>query len=326
MAKTYISGLQLKAELCDNAICPDAGDDQSPFHPMLPGPDHGSGYNGISRLWIDQEDQNPFVPGFSGFNCEALFDASGCSFESRWMGGEPEGEAAPSRIETLSPSSARIVIEPGKRFVVRCETVFSIEEPGAVDVSMEVTPFRADYEGGYLGVLWTNDISHPADRQAYLPLRDSKTGQIQWKGCFEDNIPGPRVFQADELPHSFPPPKEKEKAPSAFYNVSKDSCVCPVFFGRLTQHLFAVMLDPPDTVRLAFDPKGGEVSPSWDFQTLIPSPIPKQTYRFRARLIFGPLALSRSLLEKYRAWSGSDMTPFIPPVPRDLTERMRRLV
>ena len=111
----------------------------------------------------------------------------------------------------------------------------------------------------------------------------------------------------------------------ALYTLANDALVCPMFFGRSKGHLFAMMLDPPDTVRLAFNPDGGGSGcPAWDFQTMIPSPIPRETYRYRARLIFGPLALSRSLIEKYRAWSGHDMTGLIPPVPRELSEKMKR--
>ena len=326
LAKVKIAGIQLKAEISDNSEGleswpePESRDAESVYAEEK----HMPGYNGISRLWIDKKVANPFVPLFSGLNCEAFFDGSGFSLEPRWVNGDRKAAPAPSKVESLSSSSARLIIEQGNQFIVRCEVVFAIEEPGSIDISIEVTPFRSDYEGGYVGVLWPNYMDRPTDQQAYVPVRDAETGQIRWKGCFEASNGGGCVYQLEDTARRFSTPQGEGAYHPAIYSVSKDGLMCPVFFGRLKGHLFAMMLDPPESVRLCFNPNGGGPGcPAWDFQTMIVEPKPRETHRFRGRMIFGPLALSRSLLEKYRAWSGRDVTATVPSVPKELTEKIR---
>jgi hypothetical protein len=98
--------------------------------------------------------------------------------------------------------------------------------------------------------------------------------------------------------------------PSLFRSLSPLRFDLPFFYGRFEDHVWIVMFDRTEGIRLSHSPSGGgfdaerqTTRPAWDFQLIVPNPQVRAEYGFRARTLFRPHCDREEILALYRDWN-----------------------
>ena len=94
-----------------------------------------------------------------------------------------------------------------------------------------------------------------------------------------------------------------------FRNLSPFRFDEPFFYGLFRKHIFIVMFDRTEGIRLTHSPSGGGVNsdaattnPAWDFQYLLPKYEVKREYGFRARVVYRERCGRDEVLREYETW------------------------
>ena len=104
--------------------------------------------------------------------------------------------------------------------------------------------------------------------------------------------------------------KFEEGAPDALYkNFSPLRFDTPLFYGNFENHVFIVMFDRVEGIRLTHSPSGGGMNktrnttnPAWDFQFLITPYEVSTEYGFKARSVFREKCSRDEILKEYSQW------------------------
>lgn len=268
---------------------------------------HKPGYNGVWSLRHEDCPADLFTASSGGLNHEHIFNGETDDalpevfFEPRH---------APMEFRRLSDGEAELHQPPTPIFGVESWTRFTFQDPDVIDMAYRCIPHRPAFPRGYLGLFWASYIRAPEDKSMYFwgGLEGENPAWVQlctqWHGDqstvrFRDDPAGPTF--------------REENRPSLFRSCSRLRCDLPLFYGRFLEHVWIVMFDRPEGIRLThspsgggFDPLGQTTHPAWDFQFIVARPETMRSYGFRARAYFRPHCSRSEILDLYHAWAGEE--------------------
>jgi len=263
-----------------------------------------NGYNGVSQLRYAQS-PTPFLPCAAGLNCEFFFDENERSYAPRWR--ELENfEAQTSRLERLSPSSTRLIIEPEAAWRVRVESVFKLVEPFFLDVEHSFIPTQAAVKRSFLGVFWASYIQVPKVPPFYFRGRQNSKEAARWMSIFDAlDFAESGVIAPETTTSASPMGKGKHRL---LYSVASKRYVNPFFCGKVGDMLLAFLFRSNSDLelRFAFNAQGGGPGvPAWDYQALAFSPQVGHRYTFNVRVIYKPFQTFQETLSIHDKWTRS---------------------
>jgi hypothetical protein len=267
--------------------------------------EHEAGYNGIWSLRHASGTRDLFVPAFAGLNLEHIFD--GEADDSPAVFFEPRN--APMTFQKLSEAEAELHQPPTPTFHLESWTRFLFVEPHFIDFRFRCVAREPTFQRGYIGIFWASYINAPLDKSLYFlgyPARgmDSLWCQLSPLHHRHENTVRHRE---DELDLTF----RSDYRGALFRNPSPVRYDLPLCYGLFEEHVWLLMFDRTEGIRLAHNPYGGNhdairrtTNPAWDFQYVIPGYEVGKEYGFRARAVFRPLCSREEILEEYRRWKG----------------------
>jgi hypothetical protein len=262
--------------------------------------DHRAGYNGIWSLTHKTEPANLFVPAVAGMNLEHIFDGQTLDPPGRSeIFFEPR--RAKMTFRKVSPTVAELHQPPTPTFKLESTTRFTLREPDAIDFEFTFTPRQHVFARKFVGLFWANYINAPDAKSMYL------RGKNLWlQHCTPaHNSVSTVVHEGDRFEMTF----AEGHRDCLYKNLSPLRYDVPLFYGLFRKHIFIVMFDRTNGVRLTHSPSGGgnnaarETSnPAWDFQYVLPTYEVNTKYTLRARLIYRELCSRNVVLKEYENW------------------------
>jgi hypothetical protein len=255
---------------------------------------HLRGYNGLFSLTSETDNENAFVPLFSGLNLEHYFDAQVVT-EPGSVFFEPR--RAPMTFKRISDHSCELHQPVTPVYGVESTTRFTFKEPHYVDMHFSCTPTRDDLAGGFLGVFWASYINAPEDKSMYFLAAGSSLDEPQWlQLCTQTHNRDSTVCnETDNFSIDF---QGEDK--TLFKAISPLRYSLPFFYGRIRDQVLIYIFTPGPTIRFAHSPsgagpteKGDDTNPAWDFQLIVPDYQPGESYHLDMRLV-------------YKKWMGRD--------------------
>lgn len=261
---------------------------------------HKAGYNGLWSLTHRTEPANLFVPVVAGMNFEHIFDGETLDPPGKTtIFFEPRN--AKMTFKKVSATEAELHQPPTPTFHVESRTRFTLRTPDYIDFDFRFTPTQHAFKRKYLGLFWANYMNAPEDKSMYLK------GKNLWlQHC------SPAHNSVSTVVH------EQNKFDLTFADGHRDCLYkslsplryeLPLFYGLFRKHIFAVMFDRTDGLRLTHSPSGGGVNtdlqstnPAWDFQYVLPEYEVNKEYRLRARVIYRERCPRADVLKEYEAW------------------------
>lgn len=264
---------------------------------------HRAGYNGIWSLTHKTEPTNLFVPTVAGMNLEHIFDGETVDPPGqRDIFFEPRN--AKMSFKKLSVNEAELHQPPTPTFKLESRTRFTLREPDIIDFDFRFTPTQHVFKRGYLGLFWANYINAPEDKSMYL------RGKNLWlQHCTPaHDVLSTVLHSTDKFELTF----AKDHRDCLYKNFSPLRYEVPLFYGLFRKHIFIVMLDRTDGVRLTHSPSGGgtntavqTTNPAWDFHYVLPKYEVNTEYRLRARVIYRERCSREQVLKEYEAWKAA---------------------
>ncbi len=264
--------------------------------------EHRAGYNGVHRLTHRSEPATLFVPTVAGLNLEHIFDGH---HELQDVNGARrvffEPRNAPMTFRKLSDSEAELHQPPTPTFQVESWTRFKLTPPHYLDFSFRCKPARRVSQHGYLGFFWASYINAPDDRSMYF------RGDKRWQQlCTPQHNNQSTVVHRDDRTTL----RVTEGLGNSLYqNLSPLRFDEPFFYGLFRNHLFLLMFDRSDGIRLTHSPSGGGYqaelqthNPAWDFQFILPSFEAGKEYGFRARALYRERCPRSEVMREVESW------------------------
>ncbi|MCX6879670.1 MAG: hypothetical protein NTW21_38580 [Verrucomicrobia bacterium] len=270
---------------------------------------HGGGYNGMARLTHKEQAEPLFIPFYSGFNFEHIFDGQDAGFAPR--GGQLS-------LWRFSPQSAGIY-----RAAADCPwglasmTRFTLVAPHVIDVDFTAVPTLTKFAKDYIGMFWASYINNPSDRAIYFLGRT--TGDRQSPSRWITAASPAHDAQSTHVA-SFEPAVWQDlsssKWPGLAANFSNYEFDALFYFGRVRNMVWVYMFEAQaisttQTLRFSQSPVGGgNLNPAWDFHVIARPYQVGVPIRWHARCIYKPFVSAADVLREYLAWSGrKDLKP-----------------
>ena len=264
--------------------------------------DHRSGYNGVHSLTHRTEATSLFVPTVAGLNLEHIMDGHR---ELSDIGGARtvffEPRIAPMTFKKLSDTEAELHQDPTPTFKVESRTRFALVAPHYLDVQFRFTPTAGGFRHLWLGLFWASYINAPEDKCMYFRGRD-----LWQQHCTPAHNNQSTVVHRDEKVDLM---FTAGSGDALFKNFSPLTLDEPFFYGLFRQHVFILMFDRSEGIRLTHSPSGGGINrelqttnPAWDFQYILPRFEVNQEYRFRARAVYRERCSRADVLLEFRNW------------------------
>lgn len=259
---------------------------------------HRAGYNGIWSLMHNSSSRNLFVPAYAGWNLEHIFD--GEVDDSHEVFFEPRH--APITFRKISDSEAELHQPPTPTFHLESWTRFKLVEPHYIDISFCCTVRRHVFQRGYIGLFWASYINAPDDKSIYF-----QDGKGLWTQlCTQQHDDESTVcHQNDEIQLTF----SDRYRDALFRNLSPMRYYLPLHYGFFEEHIWIVMFDRTEGIRITHSPSGGgtntqlrTTNPAWDFQLIVPEYDANTEYSFNARVVFRPRCSREEVLREYQRW------------------------
>jgi hypothetical protein len=262
---------------------------------------HRAGYNGIWSLTHKTEPASLFVPTVAGLNLEHIFD--GETLDPPGQGSDIffEPRRAKLAFKKLSATEAELHQPPTPTFHLQSTTKFTLREPDFIDFDFRFTPTQHVFKRGYLGLFWASYINAPEDKSMYL------RGKNQWlQHCTPAHDVVSTVLHSDD---KFELTFAKGHRDCLYKNYSPLRYDVPLFYGLFKKHIFMVMFDRTEGLRITHSPSGGgtntaaqTTNPAWDFQYFLPKYEVNTEYRLRARAIYRERCSREQVLKEYETW------------------------
>lgn len=266
---------------------------------------HRAGYNGVWSLKHATCPRDLFVPAYAGMNHEHIFD--GETDDNR-----PEvffePRHAPMTFRRLSDREAELHQPPTPTFHLESWTRFTLTPPHYLDFTYRCKPHQHVFRRGYIGLFWASYIHAPDDKSLYFP--GGPEGQKnQWTQLCTQYHNDESTVRAreDKIELTF----RAQNRESLFRSLSSLRFDVPLFYGHFEDHVWIVMFDRSEGIRLTHSPSGGgfdaerkTTCPAWDFQYLLPKYEVMQEYGFKVRTIFRPRCSREEILKEYAKWRG----------------------
>lgn len=260
--------------------------------------DHRAGYNGIWHLTHESSQRNLFVPAYAGWNLEHIFD--GYTNGSAEIFFEPR--RAPMTFRRLSDIEAELYQPPTPTFSLESWTRFKFVEPHYIDVNFRFLTHQHAFEGNYIGLFWASYINAPLDKSIYFQDVNSHWAQL----CTQQHNNESTVCHIDDDRRlTFKP----DYSDALFRNFSPMRYQLPLFYGLFDEHVWLVMFDRTEGIRITHSPSGGgtnnqhqTTNPAWDFQFIIPDYQVNTEYGFNSRMAYRPSCSRQIILNEYQRW------------------------
>ncbi len=275
--------------------------------------EHRAGYNGVHRLTHRSEQTTLFVPTVAGLNLEHVFDGHR---ELQDIGGGRkvffEPRTAPMSFKKLSDSEAELHQPPTPTFKVESWTRFKLIAPHYIDFDFRFKPTAAGFRHGYIGLFWASYINAPDDKSMYFRGDPPRAGWQQFCTPAHNNQ-STVVHKGNKFELKF----TAGTGDALFKNLSVLKYDEPFFYGLFRKHVFIVMFDRSDGIRLTHSPSGGGYNaelqtsnPAWDFQYVVPVDEEKadyvgKTFGFRGRVVYRQQIPRKEVLREYEDWKTS---------------------
>jgi len=262
---------------------------------------HRAGYNGLWSLTHRHEAENLFVPAVAGLNFEHIFDGDKRDTDgTRKIFFEPRN--APMTFKKLSGAAAELHQPATPTFHLESWTRFEVSPPHYLDMHFRCLPRQHAFAHGYLGLFWASYINAPEDRSMYF------LGSGSWQQlCTQRHNDESTVrHRNDSFALKFAP----DYRDCLFKNLSPLRFDQPFFYGLFRNHLFLVMFDRAEGVRLTHSPTGGGFNrellasnPAWDFQFIVPKVEVNKEYTLRVRAVYRERCSRKEVLREFETFS-----------------------
>ena len=262
---------------------------------------HRAGYNGLWSLTHRTEPMNLFVPIVSGLNLEHIFDGDKHDADnSRKIFFEPRN--SPMTFKKLSDTQAELHQPPTPNMHLESWTTFELKAPHYVDMTFRCQATQHCFAHDYIGLFWANYINAPEDKSMYF-----RGGKLWQQLCTPMHNNQSTVRHKDDKYEL----KFSEEFPAAlFRNFSPLRFDEPFFYGRFRKHVFIIMIDRAEGVRLTHSPSGGGVNnarqttnPAWDLQFIIPRYEVRKSYGFKLRAVYREECGRDEILKEFANWT-----------------------
>ncbi len=262
-------------------------------------PNHSKGYSGIAELYHNNQDSNVFVPSYSGFNLEHIFNGESPV---------PKFEPRLNPVYLYQKNENEILLYQKSTPVSGAESLleFKLVAPYYIDFTFHcVLHDKKYFQHGYAGFFFANYINKPFDRNVYFQgIVDSQANQTDG-----------RLVAAYSEKHGF---KSSHRAIKDNYDLyfAPDFSVTlanhfsdyrytkSFFFGCFQNMVLAYFFEPSALIRFSQSPDGGGTgNPAWDFYYTIPHPETGQEYTFKGRIVYKPFANAKEIDREYKKWN-----------------------
>lgn len=264
---------------------------------------HGSGYNGMARLVHKDQGEPLFIPVYSGFNFEHIFDGQDAGFS-------PRGGAL--SLWRFGPNSAGIY-----RAAADCPwglesmTRYTLVAPHCIDVDFTALPTQAKFSKDYFGMFWASYINNPRDRSIYFlgRTKGDRKSPSRWITATSPAHDSLSTHVASFEPEVWKS-VDSSKWPGLAANFSNYEFDALFYFGRVRNMVWVYMFDKQaisgtQTLRFSQSPVGGgNLNPAWDFHVVVRPYKVGMPVTWRARCIYKPWVSAADVLKEYIAWSG----------------------
>lgn len=261
-------------------------------------PHHKKGYNGIAALYHSDQDSNVFVPSFSGFNLEHIFNGDSL---------DPLFEPRLSPMYLYQKSETEVLLYQKPTPVSSAESLveFKLVAPYYIDFTFQCVLHDEKYLlHDYVGFFFASYINQPADIKIYFQgVADSRSDQSDdgLVAGYSDEHGVKSTHRSIEDKHDFYfAPEFNVKLANHFsdYRYTK-----PFFYGRFQNMALAYFFEPSDLIRFSQSPDGaGTGNPAWDFYYTIPQPKTEQVYTFKGRMVYKPFKNAKDISQEYKKW------------------------
>lgn len=270
------------------------------------GAEHRAGYNGLWSLTHRTEPTNLFVPTVAGLNFEHIFDGDKRDTDgSRKIFCEPRN--APMTFRRLAATEAELHQPPTPTYHLESWIRFQLRPPHYLDMDFRCRPTQHAFAHGYIGIFWACYINAPEDRSMYF-----RGGGVWQQLCTQRHNDESTVRHRDD---TFEAKFSPGLGDALYKNLSPLRFDEPFFYGLFRQHLFLIMFDRSEGIRLTHSPSGGGVhrelqttNPAWDFQLLVPRYEVHKEYGFRARIVYRERCSRAEVLREWETWSKERQT------------------
>ncbi|NNE92778.1 MAG: hypothetical protein HKN23_14120 [Verrucomicrobiales bacterium] len=261
-----------------------------------------AGYNGLWSLRHRTGSRSIFVPGIAGLNFEHI--VSGEGEEDRKVFFEPRTSEMTYR--KVSDSEAELHQPPTHTHFLESWTNFKFEAPHYIDMTFRCRPTQHAFPHGYIALFWASYISGPNDKSMYFKGGTKGQNNAWSQLCTPSHNTNSTVrHREDDFQMKF-----ADGAPNALYkNFSPLVFDEPFFYGNFENHIFLVMFDRSDGIRLTHSPSGGGFTkeqntsnPAWDFQFFVPNYDVTEEYGFKARAVFRETCSREVIEEEFSKW------------------------
>jgi len=259
---------------------------------------HCAGYNGIWHLTHESNPKNLFVPAYAGWNLEHIFDGH--------TNGSPETfyepRYSPMTFRRLSDIEAELYQPPTPTFFLENWTRFKFVEPHYIDINFRFCAHQYVFKGDYIGLFWASYINAPLDKSIYFQDNNSHWAQL----CTQQHNGESTVRHVeDDKQLTFGP----DYGDALFRHLSPMRYKLPFFYGLFDKHIWIVMFDRTEGLRITHSPSGGgknnqyqTTNPAWDFQFIISDYQVQTEYSFNARIVYRPICSREIILNEYLRW------------------------
>ena len=262
-------------------------------------PNHRKGYSGIAELYHTNQDSNVFVPSYSGFNLEHIFNG-----ESP----DPKFEPRLNPVYLYQKSENEILLYQKPTPASGAESLieFTLVAPCYIDFTFHcVLHDKKYFQHGYVGFFFANYINKPFDRNIYFQgIVDRQSNQSNGKlvAAYSEKHGVKSAHRAikDKYDFYFAPDFSVTLANHfSDYRYAK-----PFFFGRFQNMALAYFFEPSAFMRFSQSPDGGGTgNPAWDFYYTIPHPETEQEYTFKGRIVYKPFKNAKDINREYKKWN-----------------------
>jgi hypothetical protein len=267
--------------------------------------EHRAGYNGVHSLVHRTEPVNLFVPTVAGLNLEHIMDGDQELRDvqaGRKVFFEPRN--APMQFKKLSDAEAELYQEPTPTFHLESWSRFKLVAPHYLDFSFRFRPTQHAFRHGWIGLFWASYLNAPEDKSMYF------RGERQWlQLCTSRHNNQSTVIHKDDR---FEPKFTANLGDALFKNYSPLRFEEPFFYGLVRKHIFLLMFERHEGIRLTHSPSGGgfnatlqTTNPAWDFQFVLPQYEVLKEYGFRARAVYRERCDRAEVLREVAEWGKS---------------------
>lgn len=260
-----------------------------------------AGYSGIHRL-VHKSLPDKSLFGIAGLNFEHIFDGEKDQLDlssDRKVFFEPRNH--PMTLNRIADDEAELHQAPTPTYHLESWSRFKLVPPHYVDFTFRCKPHQHVFRYDYIGLFWANYINAPENKSIYF--RDAK-GWVQL--CTQEHNNQSTVRHVnDQVELRFLDVPQQ----TLYKNFSPLRYSEPFYYGYFGTHVFILMFDRSEGIRLTHSPSSGGApsfpNPAWDFQYIIPKYDVLHEYSYRARVAYRERCSVDEIENEFRSWRKS---------------------